>query len=88
MNKENFDSEKENRKNLTKEIKELVITRIEATMPSRLKLCMGGEDGLTKKEMIEHINKEDDTGELIVEAHLNFIKAQANGQLITALNSV
>ena len=88
MTKKIFSFKKEIKRDISEEVKELVITRIEATMPSRLKLCMGGEKGLTKNEMIEHVEKGDETGRLIIEAHLNFIKAQASGTLITALNSV
>jgi len=70
------------------EIKELVIARIEATMSPHLKLAIGGDKSLTKQEMIEDIKKGNEVGRLIIQSHLNFIKAQASGKLITALNSV
>ena len=68
---------------------ELVTARIEAQMPSNLKLCVGGSEGsLSGAQMIEHIKEGDEVGNQIIQSHLNFIKAQSNGQLTSALNSV
>ncbi len=68
--------------------RELVIARVEAQMSPNLRLSVGAEGSLDKEEMIEHVEKGDETGKQIVEAHLNFIKAQASGQLVSALTSV
>lgn len=75
--------------NLNENTKELVITRIKAEMPDNLRLCIGQEGGgLSGIQMIEHIRNDDEIGKQIIESHLNFIKAQFNGQLLSALNSV
>jgi len=81
--------EKDNsNKEFDENVKQLVITRIEAQMSPNLRLSIGDEKSLDKEEMIEHVKKGDETGKLIVESHLRFIQAQASGALIQALNSV
>jgi len=76
-------------KKLEENIKQLVITRIKAEMPDNLRLCIGQEGGgLSSSEMIRHINDNDEIGKQIIKSHLNFIKAQSSGQLLSALNSV
>ncbi len=70
-------------------IKELVIVRIETQMSPNLRLSIGGQqESLDKEKMIKHVIQGDEVGKQIVEAHLNFIRAQTSGQLVTALNSV
>ncbi|MBU1203774.1 MAG: hypothetical protein KKG60_01765 [Nanoarchaeota archaeon] len=70
------------------EIKELVIARIEARMSPNLKLSIGGSQTLRKDEMIKHVKEGDSIGKQIIHVHLNFIKAQVSGNLISALNKV
>ena len=70
-------------------IKELVIVRIEAQMSPNLRLSIGGhQKSLDKEKMIEHVKKGDEVGKQIIQSHLNFIRAQTSGELVTALNSV
>lgn len=69
-------------------VKELVITRIEAQISPNIRLSIGMDGSLNKEEMIEHVKKGDEIGERIINVHLNFIKAQSSGELISALNSV
>ncbi len=83
-------SEKDNREGtkIKDSIKELVITRIDAQVPSNLRLSIGmSATGLTKEQMIEHVQRGDSIGKRIIEAHLRFIKAQVSGQLTSALVS-
>jgi len=75
-------------KEIQKKIKELVITKIEAHMPSNLKLSIGSYGALTKEEIIEHIEKEDEIGQQIVKAHMSFLKAVANGEFAKRMVSV
>lgn len=79
--------EEEYNDDVNDEIKELVITRIEAT-PSDLRLSMGGGKTMTKEEMIEHVKKEDDIGKQIIRNHISFIRAVAKGEVTSALASV
>lgn len=73
---------------INKEIKELVIARIEAQISPNIKLSIGEDGSFGKDEMIDHVNRGDEIGKKIIDVHLNFIKAQASGALISALNSV
>lgn len=75
-------------KGIPEAIKELVITKIEAQMPSHLKLSIGSYGTLSKEEMIEHVKKEDAIGKQIVRAHMSFLKALANGEFTKAIASV
>lgn len=84
MNKEkNFDEE-----NMEEIIRDLVITRINAQMSPNLKLSIGENGSLDINQMIEHVKQGDSIGQQIIQAHMNFIKAQASGALTSALNSV
>lgn len=79
----------ENSNELSERIKELVIARIEARMSKNLRLSVGSNgSSLTKSQIIEHINSGDEIGKQIVRVHLNFLRAQATGELNTALLSV
>ena len=69
-------------------IKELVIARIDAKMPSNLKISIGSSGSLSKEEMIDHVRKGDEEGKQIVQMHLNFIKAVTSGQLIKKVNAI
>lgn len=73
---------------ISDEIKKLVIARIDARMPSNLKLSIGASGSLSKEEMIEHVRKGDEEGVQIVNMHLNFIKAVTSGDLIKEINSL
>lgn len=73
---------------IEEEIKELVITRIEAQLPSHLKLSIGSSGSMTKEEMIEHIKKGDEVGQKIINSHMAFLKALVNGELVKAITSV
>lgn len=79
----------ENQNNeLNERIKEVVIARIDAQVPSNLKLAMGNYKGMTKEEMIEHVRKGDEIGRQIIKRHLLFLRAVASGELTRALASI
>ncbi len=73
---------------INEEIKKLIIARIDARMPSNIKMSIGGLGSLSKEEMIEHVQKGDEQGVQIIKTHLNFIKAVTSGQLIREINKV
>jgi len=73
---------------ISNNIKELIITRIEAKSPSHLKLSIGSHRSMSKEEMIEHVRKGDEVGKKIVQVHLNFLKALASGEFVKAVSSV
>ena len=69
-------------------VKELVIKRIEAQMPSNLKLSIGSYGTLSKEQIITHIKEEDPVGRQIVQIHMSFLKALASGKVSKAMASV
>lgn len=71
---------------ISEEIKKLIIARIDARVPSNIKISIGGSGSMSKEEMIEHVKKEDEAGKQIVMLHLNFIKAVTSGEFIREVN--
>lgn len=72
---------------INEKLKEVVMMRI-STLPSDLMLSIGNGVTLTKDEMIERIKKNDPIGKEIIETHLSFLKAVADGKVTKALSSV
>ena len=73
---------------ISEKVKELVITKIEANMPSHLQLSIGSHGTLNKEQMIQHVQKGDEIGRQIVNTHLSFLRAIASGELAKALASI
>lgn len=73
---------------ITEEMKEVVLARIEAQVPSNLKLFVGSSQGMNKEEIIKHIKEGDEIGKKIVLSHVRFIRAIAKGEVTRALSSV
>lgn len=73
---------------INENIKKLVIARIEAQVPSNLRLSIGSSGSISKEEMIEHVKKGDDIGRKIIESQLRFLRAQASGQITKELVSI
>ncbi|MBI2452364.1 hypothetical protein HYV50_04800 [Candidatus Pacearchaeota archaeon] len=83
--KEKKDSKGED---ITEAMKKLAIARIEAQVPSNLRLSIGSYGSMSKEEMIEHIKKGDEIGRKIVKSQLRFLRAQASGHLTKELISI
>ncbi len=66
-------------------LKELVLYRLDTTLPQDFKLVIGNKGAFSKKELREHIVKEDEIGHLYANMQLNFLKALANGEITEAL---
>lgn len=73
---------------ISEEARELVIARIDAQVPSNLRLSIGSFKGMTKEEMIQHVKEGDDVGNQIVRSHIRFLQAQSSGKITKALVSV
>lgn len=73
---------------INEEMKQLVIARIDAQVPSNLILSMGSYGKMSKDEMILHIKNGDEIGKRIVESHIRFLRAQASGEVTKALVSL
>lgn len=70
---------------IKKDVKELVLWRLETSVPEHFKLSVGAKGSFTKQELKEHIQKEDDIGLAFVDIQLNFIKALTNGEFSKSL---
>lgn len=62
-----------------KELKQLVLARIQV-MPDTLNMAIGSE-ALSKKDLINHVKKQDDLGKQIMEMELEFIQDLASGAI-------
>lgn len=60
-----------------KQLKELVLERVK-TMPDTLKMAIGPVE-LAKKELLEHVQNEDEVGKQIMELELEFLRDLASG---------
>jgi|GEM_PF-1814637 len=78
-------SEKNKPRKIDPEVKKLVLWRIEASIPSNFKLSIGGGKALTKEELKEHVEAEDETGMQIINSQLSFIKALSSGEFAKVL---
>jgi len=66
---------------LKKELKELVLWRLDTEGPPHFKLSVGSMGTFTKEELKEHVEKWDSVGELFAEMQLDFMKATARGEV-------
>ena len=73
---------------ITEKMKEIVIARIDAQLPSDLKLAIGNYGIINKEEMMEHVKKGDEIGKQIVKKHILFLRALASGEFTEAMASV
>ncbi|MBS3155101.1 hypothetical protein J4404_01235 [Candidatus Woesearchaeota archaeon] len=62
---------------INKEIKELVIVRLES-MPDTIKISFGSGEELTKKQLIEHVKEEDIFGKLIINMQVKYLESLKN----------
>ena len=51
-------------------------------------MSIGSYGSFTKNQLIQHVTDDDEIGRQVMKMHIRFIRAQANGQLVDALNSV
>ena len=84
--KEKNTSAKENE--LNEKIKELVLARIDAQVPSNLRLFIGSSYGMSKEQIMEHVRKGDEIGKQIIQMHIRFMRAVVKGEVTNLINSV
>ena len=66
------------KRKIKKEIKDLVIARLEV-LPSNRKISIGSSGDFTRDELIERVEKEDAVGEKITEIELEYLRAIKDG---------
>jgi hypothetical protein len=70
-----------NKKNIENEIQELVKARL-SIMPDDVSISVGAEgETYTRDELIEHIDKGDEIGKLIIDIDMGFLRALKNGEI-------
>jgi hypothetical protein len=62
---------------LLEELKKLVLERVNV-MPDTLRVAIGSSN-LTKDDMINHVNDEDDVGKQVMELELEYLRALGSG---------
>ena len=65
---------------INKDIKELVKARLNI-LPENINISIGSEGSFNKKELIQHIDDEDNIGKKIIEADMEFLRALKDGKL-------
>ena len=64
--------------NISEEIKELVIFRLESLSPNK-KVSIGSHGEFSREELIEHVKKGDEIGKKIVDIEMEFLRALKEG---------
>lgn len=59
---------------VNEEIKKIVLTRLKS-MPHQMRVSIGGKGGLGKRELIKHVENEDELGKLIIKAHIENLRS-------------
>ncbi|MDE1767102.1 MAG: hypothetical protein KGI27_12650 [Thaumarchaeota archaeon] len=65
---------------ISKEIKELVIARLEV-MPSNMKVSIGSYGTFSKEDLKKHVEEEDAVGKKVIEVQMAFLRAIKEGKL-------
>lgn len=66
--------EKNESKNISEDIINLVIARLE-TIPSNVEMSIGGDGSFTISELIERVKKQDDIGKKMIEMQLAYLRS-------------
>ncbi len=72
----------EQKEKIDPELKEIVLYRlISSKLPDNIQMAIGYISGepMGMREIIEHVKKEDETGKIIIEMELNYLKALKEG---------
>jgi len=75
-------TEQEKKEKINPELKEVVVQRLlSSKLPENIKLSVGGlsEEPMSLSEIIEHVKKEDETGRIVIEMYLAYLKALKEG---------
>ncbi|MBS3156637.1 hypothetical protein J4442_00490 [Candidatus Woesearchaeota archaeon] len=67
--------------NISKELKELILYKIEAEIPPHHKLSIGSKGVFTKEQLKKAVEEEDDVGKAYVKMQLDFLRALARGEI-------
>ncbi len=74
-----------NKERLSKEIKELILWKIEVEIPPNQKLSIGGEGTFSRDQLKEHVEAEDEIGIMFADMQIRFMKDLVSGKITKAL---
>lgn len=78
-NLKDHDEEKIDKREIENEdIKNLIISRLEM-LPSDFSLSLGSDGSFNKKELITHVENEDEIGEKVVEIQMEYLRMLKEG---------
>ena len=80
-------AEKEQEKEISQELKDLVLVRLQIAASDRL-VSFGGGESYTSAQLIEHVEKEDDVGRRIVNLERAYLNALKSGEFNDALTAL
>ncbi len=66
--------EKNDSQNISEDIMNLVIARLE-TIPPNIEISIGGEGNFTISELIERVKKQDEIGKKIIEIQMAYLRS-------------
>ena len=73
---------------ISENVKELILYRLDASIPDHFSLSVGNKGTFTKEELREHILKEDEIGLLFIKINLDFMKAVSSGKITKVIENV
>lgn len=69
-------------KDIPKDLRNLVISRLEIVSPNKKFFIGSRREGFTKEELIEHVKKGDEIGQKVIEVEMTFLRALKDGILL------
>lgn len=69
---------------IPEDLKELIVYRLDI-LPADKKISIGSVGEFYKSELIDHVKKEDEIGQKIVELELTFLRALKEGTLLNEI---
>ena len=73
---------KEEKQKISPEMKEIIIHRIESSkLPENIRLSVGGlsQEPMSLREVVQHVENEDEIGEKIIEMEVAYLEALKEG---------
>ncbi len=67
-------------KQISKEVKELVIARLEV-MSSSMRISIGSYGTFSKEDLKKHVEAEDPIGKKVIEVQMSFLRSIKDGKL-------
>lgn len=67
---------------ISEDLKNLVISRLEIVSPNKKFFIGSRREGFTKEELIEHVKEEDEIGQKAIEVEMAFLRALKDGFLL------